>query len=96
MIQKRILAEICLSCICCRYSKSSSDRDEEKGSKQQQNKRMAHTMMLYVRVACSATTAKISKTIVAVSAGIALLGMRHAECEPDGYGKQHSDEEDPS
>lgn len=50
-------------------------------------------MMLYVRVACSATTAEISKTIVAVSAGIALLGMRHAECEPDGYGKQHSDEE---
>ena len=54
---------------------------------------MAHTMMLYVRVVCSTTTAEISKTIVAVSAGIALLGMRHAECKPKGYGKQHGDEE---
>ena len=53
---------------------------------------MAQTMMLYIRVACSATTAEISKTIIAVSAGIALLGMRHAECIPDGYGKQHGDE----
>ena len=54
---------------------------------------MAQTMMLYIRVACSATTAEISKTIIAVSAGIALLGMRHAECKPKGYGKQHGDEE---
>ena len=54
---------------------------------------MAQTMMLYIRVACSATTAEIAKTIIAVSAGIALLGMRHAECKPDGYCKQHGDEE---